>query len=276
MFLYFPLMHPELLTAQAREKLPQETCFLDPGLGAATDPMHVKADSPPFDQRTARALLADTLRFGEAQAHPRDILVQSLIEQAGALSPESGRAVQADVEKSLLGADEPVGANASIEDARRQAQMLLLLAWSLEERLLDLRGVEDKLKSAWDRLDQSVAAGSEAVDEDVDPEALVLGRELSGLMPPEASVLSMPWRKLLESFAGLMPGQLLCTAEAEIGLVLAEAGVPEASLDDMPGATRVFRAQIWRLMGHEALPQGKPWLDEMLTLGVFARAAGNE
>lgn len=276
MFLYFPLMHPELLSQKAREALHQEVCFLDPGLGAPTEQKHVRPASAPFDQRTARALLADTLRFGEAQAHPRDILAQSLIEQAGALSPESGRAVQAEVEKSLLGTPEVENSTAAIDAARRQAQLLLLLAWSLEERLLDLRGVEDRLKSAWARLDQSVAAGSEAVDEEVDPEALVLGRELSGLMPPEASVLSMPWRKLLESFAVLMPGQALCTAEAEIGLVLAEAGVPEASLTDMPGAKRVFRAQIWRLMGLEALPKGRPWLEEMLTLGVFAPAAGNE
>lgn len=276
MFLYFPQMHPELLTAQTREMLPQETYFLDPGLGAATDSKHVRPESAPFDLRTAKALLADTLRFGEAQAHPRDILAQSLVEQAGALSPESGRVVQAEVEKSLLGALEVESATASSDAARRQAQMLLLLAWSLEERLLDLRSVEGKLKSAWDRLDQSVAAGSEAVDEDVDPEALVLGRELSGLMPPEASVMSMPWRKLLESFAVLTPGQTLCTAEAEIGQVLAEAGIPEASLAELPGATRVFRAQIWRLMGHESLPPGKPWLDEMLTLGVYVPTAGNE
>jgi len=276
MFLNFPQMHPDLLSANARERLPHGACFFDPGLGAAADAEHVRSECAPFDQRTAKALLADTLRFGEAQAHPRDILAQSLIEQAGALSPESGRAVQIEVEKSLLGAVDAAVAAAPLEAARRQAQMLLLLAWSLEERLIDLRNGEGTLKSAWDRLDESVAAGAEAVDEEVDPEALVLGRELSGLMPPEASALSMPWRKLLESFAVLMPGQALCTTEPEIDSALAEAGVPEAPLDEFPGATRVFRAQVWRLMGHEAPPKGKPWLDEMLTLGVCAPADGNE
>lgn len=276
MFLYFPQMHPELLSVHTRETLPPETCFLDPGLGAATGTEHVRSECAPFDQRTAKALLADTLRFGEAQAHPRDILVQSLIEQAGALSPESGRAVQIEVENSLLGGGAATDDAGPLEAARRQAQMLLLLAWSLEERQLDLRSVEGKLKSAWDRLDESVAAGSEAVDEEVDPEALVLGRELSGLMPPAASALSTPWRRLLESYAVLMPGQPLCTAEPEIAAALVEAGVPEAPLSEMPGARRVFRAQIWRLMGHEALPKGRPWLDQMLTLGVFAPAVGNE
>jgi len=276
MFLYFPQMHPELLSVHTRECLPQGARFLDPGLGAATSPEHVRPESAPFDPRMAKALLADTLRFGEAQAHPRDILAQSLIGQAGALSPESGRAVQLEVEKSLLGGAAAADAAAPLEAPRRQAQMLLLLAWSLEERLLDLRSVEGKLKSAWDRLDASVAAGSEAVDEEVDPEALVLGRELSGLMPPEASVLSTPWRRLLESFAVLMPGQSLCTAEPEVVAALVEAGVPEAPLAGLPGATRVFRAQVWRLMGHEAPPKGKPWLDEMLTLGGFAPAVGKD
>lgn len=276
MLLNFPQMHPDLLSANAHACLPQGACFLDPGLGSATGVGHVRSEFAPFDQRTARALLADTLRFGEAQAHPRDILAQSLIEQAGALSPESGRAVRLEVEKSLLGDAAAVGSGDPLDAARRQAQMLLLLAWSLEERLLDLRNVEGTLKSAWDRLDESVSPGAEAVDEEVDPEALVLGRELSGLTPPKASELSMPWRKLLESFVLLLPGQVLCTTEPEIGAALAEAGVPEAPLEVLPGATRVFRAQVWRLMGHEAPPKNKPWLDEMLTLGVCAPVVGNE
>jgi len=272
MFLHFPLMHPELLSEGRRAALPEETRFLDPGLGVAASAQHVRSDCAPFDVRTARALLADTLRFGESQASPRDLLAQSLVEQAGALSAESSRAVQDEVEKSLLGGDpSQPGADAQ-ELARRQAQMLLLLAWNLEERLLDLRGVEDKLKSAWDRLDQSVAAGAEVVDDEADQEALALGRELSGLTPPDASDMGMPWRKLLESFAVLMPGQILCTMETEIGAALAEAGVPEASLDAVPGAARVFRAQVWKLMGLERHPEGKPWLDALLTLGVIAPA----
>ncbi|MDP2848072.1 MAG: hypothetical protein Q8O35_07755 [Humidesulfovibrio sp.] len=276
MFLHFPQMHPDFLTASARAALPEGVRFLDPGLGSAASLEHVRSEVAPFDDRTAKALLADTLRFGENQAHPRDILAQSLIEQAGILSSESGRAVQLEVEKSVLGViSSPCGADA-LDAARRQAQMFLLLAWSLEERLLDLHGVEDRLKSAWDRLDQSVAAGAEVVEDEADQEALALGRELSGLARPETSSLAMPWRRLLESYAALMPGQILCTSDAEIGVDLAEAGVPEASLDEVPGAARVFRAQAWRLMGLDRLPDAKPWLDAMLTVGVFAQPVGNE
>lgn len=275
MLLYFPQLHPDLLSLATRQALPQDVRFLDPGLGAANSAEHLRPEIAPFDVRTAKALLADTLRLGESQARPGDLLAQSLVEQAGALSPESGRAVQAEVEKSLLGAKAQAQAVAPLLAAQRQGQMLLLLAWNLEERLLELQGVEGRLRSAWDRLDQSVAAGPDAVDDEADLEAISIGRELSGLTRPESSAMSMPWRKLLESFVVLMPGQALCTADAEIGADLAEAGIPEASLDEMPGAQRVFRAQAWRLMGHEAQPQGRPWLDALLTIGVFA-PAGNE
>lgn len=277
MFLHFPLMHPDLVPADSLSSLPEGTRFLDPGLGQAGSPQHHRPEDAPFDPRTARALLADTLRYGESQADPRDLLAQSLAEQAGALSPESSRAVQAEVEKSVLGAAPAAGDDAQAA-ARRQAQMLLLLAWSLEERLLDLRAVEAKLKGAWERLDQSVAAGAEVVDDEADQDALALGRELSGLRLPDASDMALPWRKLVEAFALLASGASLCVTDAGIGAALAEAGTPEGPLDAVPGAVRVFRAQAWKLMGLDRLPEGRPWLDALLTLGVFALAqdAGKE
>jgi hypothetical protein len=277
MFLHFPLMHPDLVPADRLSALPDGTRFLDPGLAQAGSARHHRPEDAPFDPRTARALLADTLRYGESQADPRDLLAQSLVEQAGALSPESSRAVQAEVERSVLGAA-PAASDDAQAAARRQAQMLLLLAWNLEERLLDLRGVEEKLKGAWERLDQSVAAGAEVVDDEADQDALALGRELSGLRLPDASDMALPWRKLVEAFALLAPGAALCATDAGIGAALAEAGTPEGPLEAVPGAARVFRAQAWRLMGQDRMPADRPWLDAMLTLGVFAPAqvAGRE
>jgi len=275
MLLHFPQMHPELLTPAARAALPQGALFLDPGLAKPGSPEHMRPESAPFDQRMAKALLADTLRFGESVASPRDILPQGLVQQAAALNPESSRAVQAEVERSVLGAIAPESAEPDAhETALRQAQMVLLLAWSLEERMLDLRGAEEKLQTAWNRLDQSVAAGEGEGDDETDHEALSLGRELFGLTLPMSSSLSSPWRKLLECYAVLAPEAQLATTEAEIGAALSEAGVPEAALSDMPGAQRVFRAQAWCFMGLDRLPEARPWLDAMLTLGVYAPAEG--
>jgi len=277
MIFHFPQMHPELLPAAERAVLPSEARFLDPGLGKPGSPDHERPASAPFDARTAKALLTDTLRFGESVSSPRDILAQGLVEQANALNPESSRAVQAEVERSILGVVTPEKAGPDAqENARRQAQMVLLLAWNLEERLLDLRGAEAKIQTAWERLDKSVSAGEGEADDGSDHEAMHLGRELSGLTLPMGADLAMPWRKLLESFAVLVPEAALITTDVEIGAALTDSGIPEASLADMPGAARVFRAQAWRLIGLDRLPEARPWLDAMITLAVFAPAAGNE
>ncbi len=235
----------------------------------------VRSALSPFDPRTARALLADLLRFGEEQANPGDALAQSLAGTAGALSPEGGIAVQAEVERSMLGVGGVEAADPE-SAALRQAQVLLLLAWSLEERMLDLRGVEERLKSAWSRLDQSVAAGPEVVDEDSDEDALALGRELSGLTLPQTEHTPLPWRKLLESFVLLMPGEALCTDVGSIADELAEAGIPEGPLEAISGAQRVYRAPLWRFLGFGNVPANKSWLASMVTLGVLKPDAKDE
>jgi len=277
MIFHFPQMHPELLPAAARAALPADARFLDPGVGKPGSPDHVRPDLAPFDARTAKALLTDTLRFGESVSSPRDILAQGLVEQANALNPESSRAVQAEVERSILGAVAPEqAAPDALENARRQAQMVLLLAWNLEDRLLDLRGAEAKIQTAWERLDKSVSAGEGESDDESDHESMHLGRELSGLTLPMDASTALPWRKLLESFAVLVPEAFWATTDEEIGAALTDAGVPEAPLADMPGAACVFRAQAWRLIGLDRLPEARPWLDAMVTLGVYAPVAGNE
>lgn len=276
MLLHFPLMHPELLPAGCAAALPAGCRFLNPGLAPAGSAAHFTPDSAPFDARTARALLADTLRYGESVADPRDIAPQALVQQSAGLDAEGSRAVKAEVERSILGAGQD--ADADPEDAaRKQAQLLLLLAWSLEERLLDLRQAEERLRGAWSRLDQSVAGGEGLpLDDEADEDSMTLGRQLSGLTMPEEASAALPWRKLLECYALLAPEAALCTADAAIAAGLAEAGVPEGPLAAVPGALRVFRAPLWLLMGHDHAPAGRPWLARELTVGCLASGGAGE
>lgn len=268
MILNFPLMHPELLAAGARAALPQGALFLDPGLAPKNAAGYLPPEGAPFDARTAKALLADTLRFGESVASPRDILAQGLVEQAGALNPESSRAVQAEVEQSILGTASPQNVvTPPQEDARRQAQLVLLLAWNLEERLMELAAAEAKIQTAFERLGKSVAAGEDEEMDETDHEAMHLGRELSGLTLSVGTSHSLPWRKLLECFFTLAPQAVLATTEAEIVDALAEAGVEAGPADAVPGAARVFRAPVWRFLGLDRQPEARPWLGATLTLG---------
>lgn len=279
MIFVFPQMHPDLLSPGAREALPKDARHLDPGLAPRGNAAFQRPADAPLDERAARGVLADTLRFGESVASPRDILAQSLAEQAGALSAEGSGAVQVEVERRLLGGSGvPVAVDAMdapdpLDVARRQAQTVLLLAWSLEERLLELREARRRMDSAWSRLGESVSPGEGEPDEDADHAALQLGTKMSGIALPVDGDVAPPWRRLLECFAVLAPGAVLATAEAEIGAALAEAGVPEAPLDEMPGAVRVYRAPAWRMAGLSQAPMDRPWLDAPVTLGVFAPQA---
>ncbi|MDP3428029.1 MAG: hypothetical protein Q8S17_11730 [Humidesulfovibrio sp.] len=274
MTLYFPHLHPALLTGLERQALPEGVRFLDPGLAPADSPDHALPDSAPFDRRLAKAILADTMRFGESVGNPRDIAVHGLLQQVQALAPESGRLVQAEVERSMAGAG---GLKDAAPDpqlaARRQAQTLLLLAWNLEERILDLRQIDAGLRESWARLGQSVTPVEEADHElagelasETDGEAMALGTMLSGLGLPEPDGEALPWRRILEAFAVLAPGQDLVTADADIALALREAGAPEAGC--------VFEAPAWRLSGLDRCPSARPWLDVPVRLVCVAAAKG--
>ncbi len=278
MILVFPQMHPTLLSPAARAALPKDARHLDPGLAPRGDSAFLRPPAAPFDERAARGILADTLRFGQSVANPRDILARSLVEQAGALNTEGSGAVQAEVERRLLGETEAAVTDASagsdpLDVARRQAQTVLLLAWNLEELLLELSAARKSMDSAWSRLGESVALGEGEFDEDTDHAALELSTEMSGIALPLAGAATPPWHRLLACFGVLAPEAVLATTDAEIGAALAEAGVPEAPLDEFPGAGRVYRAPIWRMTGFDRAPEGKPWLDVWMTLGVFAPGA---
>jgi hypothetical protein len=280
MTLYFPQMHPDLLTDSERQALPEGVRFLDPGLARPDSPDHALPEHAPFDRRLAKAILADTLRFGESVSDPRDIAVHGLLQQAQALSPESGRLVQAEVERSLAKAEGQPGVPADpLLEARRQAQTLLLLAWNLEERMLDLREIDAGLRESWARLGESVSSAEKAeqaaapghfdpdpdVDLEVDTEALAVGQMLSGLTLPDAYGEALPWRRLLEAFAVLAPGQDLVTSDAFIIATLREAGVSEVK--------GVFEAPAWRLSGLDRCPAARPWLDTPVRLATAPATA---
>jgi hypothetical protein len=282
MTLYFPHMHPALLSDSERQALPGDVRFLDPGLAAPDSPDHLLPEAAPFDRRLAKAILADTMRFGESVTNPRDIAAHGLLQQAQALAPESGRLVLGEVERSVAGAEGKAEAPDLQLEARRQAQTLLLLAWNLEGHMLDLRQIDLGLRDSFARLGESVipaeeafqsaAAGSRAVpspseaneDIETDGDTLSMGKMLSGLSVPEAFGEAMPWRRILEAFVVLAPGLALVTADEAIVQALREAGVPESK-----GA---FEAPAWRLSGLDRCPAARPWLDVPVRLEFLAVA----
>lgn len=277
MLLYFPNLLPQSLSGEARAALPEGVCFLDPGLARPGSPEHLMPEEAPYDRRNARALLSDTLNFGLSVANPRDISAQGLIREEEALSKEGSLAVLGEVERALSGADG--GANAAPdpwEQARRQAQMLLLLAWNLEERAIELRGIGQGLSASWERLGRSVALGEADVDDEADEEALEVGRMLSGLGVPDAAPAPAPWRRVLEAMSVLAPAAVFLTADPAVAADLAEGGAlaaassVEVRVEGLAESVAVRRAPAWKFLGLDRAPESRPWLEGEISVAVVS------
>lgn len=286
MLLYFPNLLPQSLSEEARAALPEGVRFLDPGLARPGSPEHHLPEGAPYDRRNARALLADTLNFGLAMANPRDIAVQGLLQEEEALSREGSMAVLSEVERALSGGSGQPGAAPEVPDAlelaRRQAQMLLLLAWSLEERTVELRGIGQGLSASWERLGKSVALGEADVDDEADAEAMEVGRMLSGLGVPDAAPEPAPWRRVLEAMAVLAPGAVFCTGDARAASDLAEGGAlaaaspVEVRVEGLAEPVAARRAPAWRFLGLDRAPEARPWLEQEICVAVLAALDGAE
>lgn len=278
MLLYFPNLLPQSLCDEARAALPEAIRFLDPGLARPGSPEHLMPEGAPYDRRNARALLSDTLNFGLSMANPRDISAQGLIREEEALSREGSLAVLGEVERVISGADEAYGQPDALEQARRQAQMLLLLAWNLEERAIELRGIGQGLSASWERLGKSVALGEADVDDEADVEALEVGRMLSGLGVPDAAPAPAPWRRVLEAMAVLAPGAVFLTADAAVAADLAEGGAlaaaspVEVRVEGLAEPVAARRAPAWKFLGLDRAPETRPWLESEISVAVTAVA----
>lgn len=277
MLLYFPNLLPQSLSDEARAALPEGTRFLDPGLAKPGSPEHHLPEGTPYDRRHARALLSDTLNFGLAMANPRDIAVQGLLTEDEALSREGSMAVLSEVERAISGGPaEPGGEPDALELARRQAQMLLLLAWNLEERTVELRGIGQGLSASWERLGRSVALGEADVDDEADADAMAVGRMLSGLGVPDAAPEPAPWRRVLEAMAVLAPGAVFLTADAAVAADLAEGGAlaaatpVEVRVEGLAEPVAARRAPAWRILGLDRAPESRPWLEGEISVAVLS------
>ena len=187
MMVHFPIMHPALVTAES----PDSVRFFDPGIVTVKDPAHERYYRSPdlvYQDAQARQFLEDSLQFGGQFKHTGDMAYF----QAAPTNDFFTGSMQ-DIKSELLspGAKEARRKTSSVADA----QLLLLLGFHLEERMMEL-------ETLGTRIDTSVRDFEKNLGLDKDDCAA-----LHSVLPDvgSRSEFSTDWRRLMLPFLRFMP-----------------------------------------------------------------------
>ena len=164
---YFPYLHTELIN----ENIPKEAKIIDPGIsrtgkrGRNDGPGNIggidqkdqnsrlwKPDNLPFDSKTLSSMLNQYHQFGEQCKKPSDL---SYFAVAGLDDSYAGSTQE--IRSELKSMDKPASEQPSPEEnLLKTAQVILGLAFQLEQNQLDVMA-EDKTQSqTWDKFDKNL------------------------------------------------------------------------------------------------------------------------
>ncbi|MFO7718376.1 MAG: hypothetical protein ACQESV_01990 [Thermodesulfobacteriota bacterium] len=208
LFLFFPELHPSLVSTS----LPSEVRFLDPGIAEKDEAHWWRPSELVLGPEQARRALGDLLAYGE-QFSPQDLAALALSD-FGSEPGYSSMAIQADLRR-LLRQDTPDPESVR-RQIRLQAQLLLILAWALEERYTELEELEAGFASSWARFSEQLGLDTS--------ERREMG--LNESMSTTVRQREVSWRRLLISFLLLVPeGICLVCSDQEIYEEMVEFGV---------------------------------------------------
>ncbi len=148
--IHFPFMHPEFVPSDVRKL----AWFLNPGLEAGSEFCYTP-EALVLDPKQAKSFLEYSQQFGEQFSRPSEIayfgaqqMEDFYSHTALAIRSELSHYDQQDLEK---------------EDTQDylQAQQLLLLDFSLEERIIELQGIDEELQQHWSQFDKDLGIDEE-------------------------------------------------------------------------------------------------------------------
>jgi hypothetical protein len=284
--IYIPALHRELAPAG----LPGAVLFLAPGFApdqadqTSRTSQFYQPQNLPFSGTAARAVLREmldlgsTLSRGGKEAPAEELrLIESGARAASARTGALGSAEEKELEKFSGGAatatTDDAGADLTYKELIR-AQKILLLAWELEENLLEIKKAEASL-AGQDRLLLSTMHGPED--------------EGGSQAAANAEPVSLAWPVLLEAAAPFLPDNaLLFTANPELREALAAlspqanqpAGLPAEVAEALAAAPEFTpllprllcaRARLGDLVGGQHNAATRPWLDRIYNFALLPR-----
>jgi|JTFO01.1.fsa_nt_gb hypothetical protein len=138
--IHFPFMHPELVPGY----LPASIMLMDPGhVPHAKDsqPRYFRSTDLVYEDRLARKFLEDSLEFGAQFKHASD----AAYYQAGKMNDFFSGSMQ-EIKSEILSSQKDD--TEEVKKKRVDAQLLLLLGFHLEEQMLELGALENRITTS--------------------------------------------------------------------------------------------------------------------------------
>ena len=264
--LFFPWLHDELV----KGPIPGGITFLDPGV-APSDSRVLRWRPPdlPLEERAATRYTQESLRFGEQFRTSSELAYFSAgkLEDFYSQTSQSIR-TQFSRRESSAGADSPTPA--------LRGQMMLLLLWTLEEKVIEYLRLSEQFQEMGQAFQASL--GLEEPDEEARPP--LPEKETRGTPHP------LPhWTKILPWFVYWMrDGDGLFIRDRDIVREWRERGlslqpVRDGGADpgfDPRGVADLYRAEV---TGRDAAfaetdRQGLPWLDRQFSVYCCEEKSG--
>lgn len=254
LLVYVPTLHKALAPAG----LPSTVAFLHPGLPDLDFREHdLRPGTYPFPPEAARVQLADLLALGESMARTKDgirIQEKNALLQSTIL-PEAEKEALARFSSTGKPPEAPGEDPSTADKPLQSAHKALMLTWDLEERLMEIKTLEEKVATAWAELQSQL-------------------RDAEGAPPTPAIEIpeEAPWQATLAAMAAFLPSEsILISGHAELRRHLLEGGMlqplPEDIAENLLGwdtallsATLWAHLPLWRILGSARAPEAKPWL----------------
>lgn len=246
MLLYFPSMHLEF----ASGNVPAEVCFLDPGLATRADGRFVRPSGLPLEPGSARAFVEESLRFGEQFPNIKDMSYYI----AGKLEnyyDQTSMAIRSELHARLEGVSRE---NDSASKLR--AQSLLLLAYSLEQRVLEAGACQEGVRKGQAKLVTALGFNEEDLEE---LREMGVQDEMETFQEP--APLASAWRNVLEAMLVTTDCADYYTDDPQVLVDLEEQGL--TGTGDCCG---LLKAPAWKILGLPKADTKRPWLDGEISI----------
>ncbi len=258
MLIYFPAMHVELLPVEPVEG----ALFFDPGL-ADQKPVkgYFRPEGLPVGAAQGQALIRDCMNFGRQFKDSSEMAFFG-IHTPDEYFEESTSSIKGELMMRLKG-ETKAGERPDVANA----QFTLMLAWHLEESLIEAKGLEKGVRASWEKFGETL--GMEEGDDD--DRGMALSKVMSSAAPGSDSAV-FPWQRVMEALPAFLPSDaVLVTGAGDAYDVWQEYGIEFFSVPDelnLPAGAIMAEAPAWKLAGRKALPEKLPWAAKRVKVAV--------